>query len=382
MMPMPQTMRLWLLLPVLAVALVLAFAQSAVFAQGSPGTGDAANTTAQETKPALKSAFTRPAPSATAGAQTASEQQGDGSWWQWIAGGWAALWRWLLAMQRELQHQIADAIRGLKTGDTATASLALITVSFLYGIFHAVGPGHGKGVISSYVLANKATLRRGIVLSFLSALMQAFSALIIVGTVIIVLNRTGLDLQFRVIPHVEMVSSALILVAGLWLLIAHLRRRYGAHTRTVAMHPMGADVVGHADGAHIHHHGENCGCGHSHMPDAAALAKKLSLREAAAIVFAVGIRPCTGAIGALLFARQIHIWWAGVVSTFVMALGTAITVSMLAALAVGSRDQAVRLAANRWTDGIYNIATILGCLLVMLVGAGLLWDAMQPARPF
>ena len=57
----------------------------------------------------------------------------------------------------------------------------LLGVSFLYGIFHAAGPGHGKAVISSYLVANEETWRRGIVLSFASALLQAFVAVALVG---------------------------------------------------------------------------------------------------------------------------------------------------------------------------------------------------------
>ena len=49
----------------------------------------------------------------------------------------------------------------------------LVGLSFAYGIFHAAGPGHGKAVISSYMLANEVALRRGILLSFVSAFLQA-----------------------------------------------------------------------------------------------------------------------------------------------------------------------------------------------------------------
>ena len=62
-----------------------------------------------------------------------------------------------------------------------SAVWGLLGLSFLYGIFHAAGPGHGKAVISSYVVANEETWRRGVVLSFASALLQAFVAVAFVG---------------------------------------------------------------------------------------------------------------------------------------------------------------------------------------------------------
>lgn len=112
------------------------------------------------------------------------------------------------------------------------------------------------------------------------------------------------------------------------------------------------------------------------------LEKKLALRELAAIVFAVGIRPCTGAIVVLLFSLKLGVLWAGIISAFVMAAGTSITVSALAALAVGSRDLAARFVGSRWTDRFYNYATITACVSVTVLGAGLFWLSLGPMQPF
>ena len=70
----------------------------------------------------------------------------------------------------------------------------MIGLSFAYGVFHAAGPGHGKAVISSYMLANEVALRRGIMLSFVSAFLQAATAIILMGIVFLALR--GLSLAF------------------------------------------------------------------------------------------------------------------------------------------------------------------------------------------
>jgi ABC-type nickel/cobalt efflux system permease component RcnA len=118
------------------------------------------------------------------------------------------------------------------------------------------------------------------------------------------------------------------------------------------------------------------------MPLAQDLQGAWSLRQAAAIVLAVGIRPCTGAILVLIFALAQSMFWAGVVATFAMALGTAITVSALAVLAVGSRDAAVRFAGSRWTERIYAAAGIGGALFVLAFGVLLLLAALANTTPF
>ena len=86
---------------------------------------------------------------------------------------------WLLAKQSEFYREMSATIRAAKSDGWAVWTL--LAISFAYGIFHAAGPGHGKAVISSYLVANQETARRGIVLSFASALLQALVAVLIVG---------------------------------------------------------------------------------------------------------------------------------------------------------------------------------------------------------
>ena len=68
------------------------------------------------------------------------------------------------------------------------------------------------------------------------------------------------------------------------------------------------------------------------------------LRRGLAAIVAVGLRPCSGAIIVLVFALAQGLFWIGVASTFVMGIGTAITVAAIATLAVGARGLAGRLA--------------------------------------
>ena len=302
----------------------------------------------------------------------ATPGRGAGSWWQL-----------LLDVQHKLHRQLAEAVKSLKTEGSLGAGFILVAVSFLYGVFHAAGPGHGKAVISSYVLANGATVRRGITLSFLAAIMQAITAIAIVSVLAIFLNAAGIQIR-NVAQRFETASGLLIALTGLWLLALYLRRRVSPLPAAFVQadaHHHGHDHGGHAHD-HAHHHDEACGCGHSHMPDPDAIGKTWSLSNAVAIVLAIGIRPCTGAILVLVFALTQGLFWAGVGATFAMAIGTAITVSTLAVLAVGSRDLALRFAGNRWATGIYDVAAIGGSLLVMLLGAGLFWSSLGPAKPF
>ena len=215
------------------------------------------------------------------------------------------MWAWILTTQQNLHRQLATAVRGLKADGTLLAGWVLISLSFAYGVIHAVGPGHGKAVISSYVVANERTVRRGIVLSFLASMVQALSAIVIVAVLALILNAAGLRIRNAGQAALETASYALIALIGLWMLVSQFWPRAG----------------GHHHHHHGHDHGDDASCGHVHMPDPGQLEGDVDFKKMAAIVFAVGIRPCSGALIVLVFAIAQGILWAGVMATFAMALG-------------------------------------------------------------
>ena len=96
---------------------------------------------------------------------------------------------WVLAQQSEFYRAMSAAVRAAKNDGSAVWTL--LGIAFAYGIFHAAGPGHGKAVISSYLVANEETARRGIALSFVSALLQALVAVVLVGVCAWLLNVTA-----------------------------------------------------------------------------------------------------------------------------------------------------------------------------------------------
>ncbi len=309
-------------------------------------------------------------------------------------GMFAGVYNWLLTQQQRLNRDLANAVKDLKESGSVTATLILGFIGFSYGVLHAAGPGHGKAIISSYVLANRETVRRGIMLSFLSAFIQALSAIVLVGILFIILNQTSMQMSAAE-RWIETISWAFVAAVGAWLLYSQVRqiiaRRKSAlsvkthtHTRTpVAASPAHVHThdCGH-DHDHAHTH-DDC-CGHAHMPDPTQLQGNLTWGKALAIAFSVGIRPCTGAILVLVFALSQGLLWAGVFATFAMAIGTAITVSVLAALAVGSRDLAARFGGegSGWATFVADSAGLIGASLVLLMGAVFFMGSLQPQTPF
>ena len=201
------------------------------------------------------------------------------------------------------------------------------------------GPGHGKTIISSYVVANEKTARRGIIVSFIAAALQAVTAIALVGIFAVLLNAPGVEITAwsnqletrelrddragRALAPGEPARCDLARLAGEPSPTAH------HHARARSCHAQPSPSHAHHHG-HTHAEGEAC----DHMVDPRALSGPFSWRKMMAVVFSVGIRPCTGAILVLVFALTQGVFWAGVAATFAMALGTAITVAILATLAL------------------------------------------------
>jgi ABC-type nickel/cobalt efflux system permease component RcnA len=284
---------------------------------------------------------------------------------------------WLLAKQSEFYREMSSTIRAAKSDGSAVWTL--LAISFAYGIFHAAGPGHGKAVISSYLVANGETAKRGIALSFASALMQALVAVAIVGISAWLLNATARTMCGAE-RAVEIASYALIAAFGARLVWT----KGGGFFRALQTQPPVPAMAAahHHDHDHGHHHHDHphddhvhdAHCGHSHGPVPSELAGPGGWRRGFGAILAVGIRPCSGAILVLVFALAQGLFWAGVAATFVMGLGTAITVAAIAVIAVSAKDLARRISAGREGGGALVMRGIeFGAAgLVLLLGVGLL----------
>jgi nickel/cobalt transporter (NicO) family protein len=328
---------------------------------------------------------------------------------------------WLLTKQSEFYRETSSTIRAAKADGSAV--WALLAISFAYGIFHAAGPGHGKAVISSYLVANDETARRGIALSFVSALLQSLVAVLIVAIGAWLLNVTAKDMcdTERVI---EIASYTLIAAFGVRLVwskgrgfLAALRSADGRSEPQLApalahaaaehhTHDHGDDGHHHHDYApphasvahdpapghrhaedhdpdHVHdQHVHDDHCGHSHGPEPVQLAGPGGWRRGLGAVLTVGIRPCSGAILVLVFALAQGLFWAGIAATFVMGLGTAITVATIAVMAVSAKGLARRIIAGRDGRGALLMRGIeFGAAgLVLLFGVGLLLGYIAAER--
>lgn len=289
---------------------------------------------------------------------------------------------WIVEQQQYFHHLLTASLRqNQQDGGSLATGAVLIALSFAYGVFHAVGPGHGKAVLSTYAATQNVPLRRVIVLAAVSALTQAVIAVSLVSVAALVI-REGLRWATRTADQwLEPISFAAMTAVGVVMAGRSLWqwRQQRQDTPSSSHHH-------HHDHDHHHHdhHGDACGCGHAHLPSPSSMAT--GWRSGLMMAIIVGLRPCSGSLLVLALAYGLGLWATGVAAAFAMALGTGLTLSGLVAIAYGSRNTLLRaVEGQRWSLPSHTVMAILGIfggIGVAAFGALLLHATLvQPVHP-
>lgn len=261
---------------------------------------------------------------------------------------------YILAVQSRFYKSLQQTVTALK--DDGAAVWTLILIGFAYGVFHAAGPGHGKGVIASYLIADEQTLVKGFSLSLAAALVQALMAILIVGIVALLFRGTAATMN-QVTIGIEWMSFAAVALVGAVITWRKAGKVLGV--MVLARNPLAAPQAER--------------CNHIHMPEPDELRRLTRWRDLAGVALAAGIRPCAGALVVLVFALSQGLFAAGIAATFAMALGTALTTGAIAAVAVFAKTLALRLAGGRGVMGAIAMAglELLAAAFVLVLGASL-----------
>jgi ABC-type nickel/cobalt efflux system permease component RcnA len=245
----------------------------------------------------------------------------------------------------------ADQI--MRAGE-AGALASLWGLCFAYGFVHAAGPGHGKLVIGGYGAGSRVPARRLVGLALGASLAQAATAVLLVYMAVWVFGWGRAQMTGFADELLAPLSYVLIGAVGLWLLLRGLRHLRPAHD--------------HA------HQGDNdvcSSCGHAHGPTLKQAEGVTSLRDAAVIIGAIAVRPCTGALFLLILTWRFGIDWAGIVGAFVMGLGTASITMLVAVAAVGLRESALQLVNHTAVARALALAEVAAGGIVMILASQL-----------
>jgi ABC-type nickel/cobalt efflux system permease component RcnA len=318
----------------------------------------------------------------------------------WATFNWSSWMIYITSQQKELHGKLSEHMANVAS-QPEVYGVALITLSFLYGVFHAVGPGHGKAVIMTYVGTQGATVKKGAALSFAAAMLQALVAVVLVSIIGQVLKFSFAEVN-SMGEQLTLVGYALVISLGTFILFKagrklvrslrampdtdhhehahhheHHHHHEHAHQHTDEEHKEHSHAHAHD---HSHQHGEGCGCSHTvEVKEDANWLQNLTL------VFSMGLRPCSGALIVLTYAYLVDAYEFGVLATFAMGFGTGISIALIAAGTVFARSFFERLIESPSSNSASLLANaglylqIAGGVLLIIFGWGLLSAALQTA---
>ncbi|QIA64972.1 hypothetical protein GT360_15520 [Vibrio astriarenae] len=291
--------------------------------------------------------------------------------------------------QRDVNAELADLLYDA-TENPLLAGSYLIGFSFIYGMLHSLGPGHGKVIVSTYLATHPTKVKASLYLTIISAICQALVAIALVSVLVWGFQATMQTVNDKATTFVSL-SFMLVVVMGVMLcgkalkqIVQTLRKPKLKIKALSAVAVDGATKLNPASPSlmlqqqHNHTHSADCGCGHQHVADPQAINQASTLREYIGIIITIGIRPCTGAIMVLLFANIVGMYWMGVISALAMAGGTALTTSIIAIMTLTGKkivNRYLTAGSNRSGQSVKlagYYAQLVGGVLLMLIGILLL----------
>ncbi|GIC78132.1 nickel/cobalt transporter [Moritella sp. F3] len=321
---------------------------------------------------------------------------------------WPMLMTTGMQWQKQINSELSELLYAAKH-EGLMAGMSLMVMSFLYGILHSVGPGHGKLIVTTYIATQDAKVKLSLIITLVSSLMQALVAVGLVSVLLMLFDASMRDINHKaelLIP-LSFYTAILLGVVIIWRNLVLMYRVVKDNEKVIKSHDIGViqrlTPLSHASSNSYnnvqksvqtnthkaaftasvsadHVHDDKCGCGHQHVVSSEQINDASSMKEYLAIILSIGIRPCTGAIMVLLFANMLDIYWLGIVSAVVMALGTALTTSTIAIMTITGKQVVRRyLSAGKQRKTPSNqvsiskfIVPIVGGLVLILLGVLLL----------
>ena len=261
-----------------------------------------------------------------------------------------SVWHTLIEFQSQVNAGVAIHMRALETGNSFAAFFLGLGVASLYGMIHALGPGHGKFVIMSYFMGREVYVLRGLVMAVQMAVVHVIAAVVIVWVADILL-KTSLGIGLADVPGIRAGSFLIIAGIGIYMLYQAVRGS-GGHTHT----------HNHTHDHNHHHHGHS----HDH-PHGASHAT-----EGGLVALAVGMVPCPGAVLVMLYAIANDMIYPGFLLVAAMSAGIGLTIAILGVATILLRQFATRFIENSG-GGVAvvrfrTLSNTIGALLVVVIG--------------
>ena len=257
--------------------------------------------------------------------------------------GYFSPWLFLhiAAWQKDFNQLISENLHQIQN-NSIKAGITLIFASFVYGVLHALGPGHGKFIIASYLSTHESQLKQSTILSLLSSLMQGIVAITATTLLVVVLNLSS---RYFKLSQLWLERAALLLLVFLgfyWIWQGLRAYRKKAKLAIKSLNPLLPPPKSAVKNNRTFQP-NTCSCGHQHLPSPTQTAQATNLKSQFLVILTIGMRPCSGAIFVLFLAYMLDLYGWGILAVLAMSFGTGLMLSAFAGIVRYARNTAIHL---------------------------------------
>jgi ABC-type nickel/cobalt efflux system permease component RcnA len=224
---------------------------------------------------------------------------------------------------KNVKELLEKNLQDIKQNNSFDSYLWLLLFSFVYGIIHALGPGHGKTLIGSYFLGQNRSYRKALSVSVMIGVVHTFSAFVLTLIVYFVVGTLLSSFLVDVEQMAIKLSAAIIILIALYLLYQKLFQRKKPLQFTPSKKP---SFITAANPQSIHSNSLSCGCSGCKTQSSDI-----------GVILAAGIVPCPGTVTVFIFTLSLGIYFVGFLSALFMSLGMSLVIFLTALLSVRVR---------------------------------------------
>ena len=250
---------------------------------------------------------------------------------------------------KESIAKIKSLFESIKDEKNPLTYMALLFFAYLYGLIHALGPGHGKTLVASYFLSNERSYSKALFVSLAIGIVHTFSAFILTLVIYFLVNTFLAQFLNDAVLYTTKISAIIIIFIALYLIY----KKYKIYKQI--QQEQKKPTYSFSTTPHI----SACGC---------ASCKVDNNSTDMALIVSAGIIPCPGTVTIFIFSLSLGLYYAGFLSAFVMSLGMSTIIFFSAMLSV-----AVRKKTSNSTNNVKKYLEYGSLVVILLLGIILLF---------
>ena len=216
--------------------------------------------------------------------------------------------------------KIKSLFESIKDKKNPLTYMLLLFFAYIYGLIHALGPGHGKTLVASYFLSHDKSYAKALFISLSIGVVHTFSAFLLTLLIYFIVDSFLAQFLDNAVFYTTKISALIIISIALYLFY----KKFKAYKELKKVQKRAAYTFSATP------HVATCGCSSCKVENSST---------DMALIISAGIIPCPGTITIFIFSLSLGLYYAGFLSALIMSLGMSTIIFLSALLSVALRKK-------------------------------------------